>query len=112
MHKRKIPQQSIDTISPNDYGRQEPQIETTSIISRVIKDVDDEDFDAISSNGRLNGHSKSDPYKIKNVAYTLITGASSGIGKALALECASRGMNILLVALPGDELHSLEKQIG
>jgi len=49
--------------------------------------------------------------KNKNNMYTLVTGASSGIGKALALECASKGMNILLVALPGDELHALEKQI-
>jgi len=111
MHKKKITGQSIDTISDKDYGRQDQQAETTSIISRVIKDVDDEDFDAISSNGRLNGHFKANPHKNKNIAYTLITGASSGIGKALALECASRGMNILLVALPGDELHSLEKQI-
>lgn len=43
--------------------------------------------------------------------YTLITGASSGIGKALAQECASRGMNILLVALPGEELYAMEKQV-
>lgn len=43
--------------------------------------------------------------------YTLITGASSGIGKALAQECASRGMNVLLVALPGDELCFLETHI-
>ncbi|HEY2726674.1 MAG TPA: SDR family NAD(P)-dependent oxidoreductase, partial [Parafilimonas sp.] len=36
--------------------------------------------------------------------YTLITGAGAGIGKALAMECASRQMNLLIVALPGKEL--------
>ncbi len=36
--------------------------------------------------------------------FTLITGASSGIGKALAEACARRGMNLALVALPGAEL--------
>lgn len=40
--------------------------------------------------------------------YTLITGASEGFGKALALECAGRKMNILLVALPGPELYNLQ----
>jgi short-subunit dehydrogenase len=39
--------------------------------------------------------------------YTLITGASEGLGKALALECAQRQMNLILVALPGPELRSL-----
>ena len=42
-----------------------------------------------------------------NSNYCLITGASEGFGKALALECASRKMNLVLVALPGPELHSL-----
>jgi hypothetical protein len=32
------------------------------------------------------------------VNYTLITGACKGIGKAMAYECASRGMNVLLVS--------------
>jgi uncharacterized protein len=39
--------------------------------------------------------------------YTLITGASDGFGKALAIECASRKMNLALVALPGPELFHL-----
>jgi short-subunit dehydrogenase len=42
-----------------------------------------------------------------NNYYTLITGASEGFGKALAIECASRKMNLILVALPGYELHFL-----
>jgi hypothetical protein len=43
--------------------------------------------------------------------YTLITGGSSGIGKAIAWECASRGMNVLLVALPGRDLHQTAGQL-
>ena len=42
-----------------------------------------------------------------NTNYTLITGASEGFGKALAIECASRKMNLVLVALPGPELNNL-----
>ncbi|MBK7558765.1 MAG: SDR family NAD(P)-dependent oxidoreductase [Chitinophagaceae bacterium] len=42
-----------------------------------------------------------------NKKYCLITGASEGFGKALALECASRNMNLVLVALPGPELYYL-----
>ncbi|NCC73402.1 MAG: SDR family NAD(P)-dependent oxidoreductase [Sphingobacteriia bacterium] len=34
--------------------------------------------------------------------YTLITGASSGIGHELAKECAGRGHNLFLIALPGN----------
>jgi short-subunit dehydrogenase len=37
----------------------------------------------------------------------MITGASDGFGKALAIECARRGMNLILVALPGPALHHL-----
>lgn len=44
---------------------------------------------------------------MRNNFYTLITGASEGFGKALAIECAQRKMNLVLVALPGPELHSL-----
>lgn len=44
---------------------------------------------------------------MNNRFYTLITGASEGFGKALALECARRQMNLILVALPGVNLHEL-----
>jgi short-subunit dehydrogenase len=44
---------------------------------------------------------------MNNSQYALITGASEGFGKALALECASRNMNLILVALPGSGLEKL-----
>jgi len=39
--------------------------------------------------------------------YTLITGASSGLGREMAIECAARRMNVILVALPGRNLDVL-----
>lgn len=45
--------------------------------------------------------------KNTKIVYTLITGASEGLGKALALECAKRNMNLVLVALPSIELYQL-----
>ena len=39
--------------------------------------------------------------------YTLITGASEGLGKALAIKCAEQNMNLILVSLPGIELYQL-----
>ena len=44
---------------------------------------------------------------MKSRYYTLITGASEGLGKSFALECAARKHNLVLVALPGPELHNL-----
>lgn len=39
--------------------------------------------------------------------YTLITGASQGFGKALAIECALRRMNLVLVSLPNSGQNEL-----
>jgi short-subunit dehydrogenase len=42
----------------------------------------------------------------KSKEYALITGGSGGLGKALAEECAQRGMNLIIVALPDLNLKS------
>ena len=39
--------------------------------------------------------------------YVLITGASKGFGRAMALEFAKRDMNLVLVALPDSGLKEL-----
>lgn len=44
---------------------------------------------------------------MRNKNFALITGASDGFGKALALECAARSVNLILVALPGSGLRNL-----
>ena len=44
---------------------------------------------------------------MRNKNFALITGASEGFGKALALECAGRNMDLVLVALPGSGLANL-----
>jgi len=44
---------------------------------------------------------------MQNNRYVLITGAGEGLGKSLAIEFASRGWNLILVALPGPQLGSL-----
>lgn len=46
-----------------------------------------------------------------SATYTLITGASAGIGRELATTCARRGFNILLVALPQSGLPELSKHL-
>ena len=48
---------------------------------------------------------------MRNENYVLITGASEGFGKALALECAGREFNLVLVALPGSGLDNLAEYI-
>ncbi|MBW6491700.1 MAG: SDR family NAD(P)-dependent oxidoreductase [Lentimicrobium sp.] len=46
------------------------------------------------------------------MVHTLITGGSMGFGRSLAFECARRGMNLLLVALPGKELENTASRIS
>lgn len=43
--------------------------------------------------------------------FTLITGSSAGIGRAMAEECARRGHNILLVALQEPALHATAQHL-
>ena len=44
---------------------------------------------------------------MRNDKYALITGASQGLGKSLALQCAAKGINLVLVALPQSGLYEL-----
>jgi len=44
---------------------------------------------------------------VKN-SFALITGASAGIGKQFAIECAKRSLNLFLISLPDTGLESLE----
>jgi short-subunit dehydrogenase len=48
---------------------------------------------------------------MKGNEYALVTGASKGLGKAFALDLASRGINVLLVALYGEGLPELSAHI-
>jgi hypothetical protein len=44
--------------------------------------------------------------------WALITGASQGLGRALAEECAGVGLNLLLAALPGEKLSRVAEQLA
>ncbi len=48
---------------------------------------------------------------MKERYFTLITGAGRGFGRAMARECARRGMDLLLTALPGEKLAALAQSL-
>lgn len=47
-----------------------------------------------------------------NIQYTLITGASMGLGECLAKECASRGHNLILTALPYEGIGLIARELS
>jgi len=47
-----------------------------------------------------------------NKTYTLITGASSGLGSAFALCCARLEMNLILIALPGSAIKRTGEELS
>ncbi len=49
--------------------------------------------------------------KAKPNIYAVITGASKGLGRALATEVSKRGMNTLLVSLPGEDLEAVSGEL-
>jgi hypothetical protein len=49
---------------------------------------------------------------MSQLTYTIITGASSGLGKALAIQCAKAGMNLILIALPGGHTSSVAETLA
>ena len=48
---------------------------------------------------------------LTNGRVALITGAAMGIGRASAIEFAKRGLSVVAVDLPGDELSALEAEL-
>ncbi|WP_214225311.1 SDR family NAD(P)-dependent oxidoreductase [Pedobacter sp. B4-66] len=49
---------------------------------------------------------------MKSTRYTLITGASSGLGKEFSVQCAAMGRNIIMVALPGSNMASIAESLA
>jgi uncharacterized protein len=52
-----------------------------------------------------------DIFRNKYGSYAIITGASAGIGKALATESAARGLNLFLVARRLDKMEALARTL-
>lgn len=45
------------------------------------------------------------------IEWAVVTGGSHGIGRALALECVTRGMAVAIVALPNRDLDRMEEEL-
>lgn len=50
-------------------------------------------------------------YGAKGGAWALVTGASDGIGKGFAFECASKGFNVILMSRTKDKLDTIGEEI-
>ena len=50
--------------------------------------------------------------RTSDLGYAIITGASQGIGKAIALELASKGFGVLLVARSAAALATVAEEAG
>ena len=55
---------------------------------------------------------KIDPSRASDPRWTVITGASSGIGAEIARLAAARGRSLVLVARRGERLEALRKELG
>ena len=72
------------------------------------------------SSRRAEGRSEDYPslatytkYEMKNTeTYSIVTGASSGIGKSIAFELGRRHHNLLLVSLPGQGLETVAHELS
>jgi hypothetical protein len=60
---------------------------------------------------KLSDGLKKEMKEMDNNCFTLITGASTGIGRAIAREMASRKHNLILHSLPGENLPGLCKEL-
>jgi short-subunit dehydrogenase len=50
--------------------------------------------------------------RTETARYAIVTGASGGLGGAFALEAARRGLNLILVDLPGTGLEEVGRRLN
>ncbi len=52
------------------------------------------------------------PYRVLTGRRAIVTGASSGIGRAISCELVNRGANVVLVARRADRLEQLQTELA